>query len=67
MLLREIIAVFTIRNAGNTLKLELDGFGGLVDSMLASGTKVCGFKPGRSRWIFTGRKNPQHALPPEGK
>ena len=29
-----------------------DGFGGLVVSMLASGTKVCGFKPGRSRWIF---------------
>ena len=28
------------------------GFGGLVVSMLASGTKVCGFKPGRSRWIF---------------
>ena len=30
-----------------------DGFGGLVVSMLASGTQVCGFKPGRSRWIFT--------------
>ena len=25
-------------------------------SMLASGTQVCGFKPGRSRWIFTGVK-----------
>jgi hypothetical protein len=25
----------------------------LVDSMLASGTQVRGFKPGRSRWIFT--------------
>jgi hypothetical protein len=24
------------------------GFGGLVVSMLASGTQVCGFKPGRS-------------------
>ena len=33
-----------------------DGFGGLVVSMLASGTQVCGFKPGRSRWIFTGVK-----------
>ena len=33
-----------------------DGFGGLVISMLASGTQVCGFKPGRSRWIFTGVK-----------
>ena len=29
-----------------------DGFGGLVVSMLVSGTQVCGFKPGRSRWIF---------------
>ena len=31
---------------------EIDGFGGLVVSMLASGIQVCGFKPGRSRWIF---------------
>ena len=31
---------------------QVDGFGGLV----ASGTQVCGFKPGRSRWIFTGVK-----------
>ena len=30
----------------------IDGFSGLVVSMLASGTQVCGFKPGRSRWIF---------------
>ena len=29
-----------------------DGFGGLVVSMLTSGTQVCGFKPGQSRWIF---------------
>ena len=34
----------------------LDGFGGLVVSMLASGTQVYAFKPGRSRWIFTGVK-----------
>ena len=27
-------------------------FGGLVFSMLASGTRVRGFEPGRSRWIF---------------
>jgi hypothetical protein len=33
----------------------LDGFGGQVVSMLASGTRVRGFKPGR-------RKNPQHAF-----
>jgi hypothetical protein len=29
-------------------------FGGLVVSMLASGTRVCGFKPGRCRRIFSG-------------
>jgi hypothetical protein len=29
-----------------------DGFGGLAVSMLASGSQVRGFKPGRSRWIF---------------
>ena len=34
--------------------LQQDGFGGLVVSMLASGTQVCGFKPGRSRSIFMG-------------
>ena len=33
--------------------LSFDGFGGLVVSMLASGTQVCGLKPSRSRWIFT--------------
>ena len=33
-------------------ELLKDGFGGLVVSMLASGTQVCGFKPGRNRWIF---------------
>ena len=31
--------------------LDKDGFGGLVVSMLASGTRLCGFKPGHSRWI----------------
>ena len=36
--------------------LQEDGFGGLVVSMLASGTQDCGLKPGRSRWIFTGVK-----------
>ena len=44
----------------------LDGFGGLVVSMLAFGTQVCGFKPGRSLWIFTDVKS-SACLPPEGK
>jgi hypothetical protein len=34
------------------------GFGGLVVSMLASGSRVRGFKPGRFFWC----KNPQHAF-----
>jgi hypothetical protein len=37
-------------------------FIGLVVSMLASGTKVRGFKPGWSRRIFRAKKNPQHAF-----
>jgi hypothetical protein len=32
--------------------LEQSGLGSLVVSMLASGTQVIGFKPGRSRRIF---------------
>jgi hypothetical protein len=34
----------------------LSGFGGLGVSVLASGTQVRGFKPGRSRRIFKGGK-----------
>jgi hypothetical protein len=39
----------------------LGGFGGLVVSMLASGTQD------REAVRFFGRKNPQHAFPLEGK
>jgi hypothetical protein len=35
-----------------TLPLAEDGFGGLVVTMLASGSRVRGFEPDRSRWIF---------------
>ena len=41
------------KKSAHIFREALDGFGGVVVSMLASGTKVCGFKPGRSRWIFT--------------
>jgi hypothetical protein len=41
-------------------------FGGLVVSMLASGTQVRGFKPGRSRRIFRA-KTSSACLPSEGK
>jgi hypothetical protein len=40
-----------------------NGFGGLVVSILATGTRVRGFKPGRSHWIFSGiQKNPQYSF-----
>jgi hypothetical protein len=43
-------------------KLEFSDFGGLVVSMLPSGTQDRGFEPGRSRRIFRAKKNPQHAF-----
>jgi hypothetical protein len=42
--------------------MSVSGFGGLGDSALAFGTQVRGFKPGRSRLIFQGEKNPQRAF-----
>jgi hypothetical protein len=44
-----------------------DGFGGLVVRILASGSRVRGFKPGRSRWIFFLCTKSSACLPPEGK
>jgi hypothetical protein len=38
------------------------GFGGLAFSMLASGTRVRGFKHGRSCRVFSSEKNPQRAF-----
>ena len=46
---------------------ELDGFGGLVVSILATGTRVRGFKPSRSRWIFRESGKSSACLPSEGK
>jgi hypothetical protein len=43
------------------------GFGGLVVSMLSSGSRVRGFKPDRSRWIFSDVKKSSACLPSEGK
>jgi hypothetical protein len=37
----------------STLSSLHDGFGGLVVRMLASGSRVRGFKPGRKLWIFS--------------
>jgi hypothetical protein len=44
-----------------------DGFGGLVVSMLASGSRVRGFEPDRSRWILSDVKKSSACLPSEGK
>jgi hypothetical protein len=41
-------------------------FGGLVVSMLTSGTQDCGFTPSRSRQIFRAKKS-SACLPSEGK
>ena len=46
---------------------QLDGFGGVVVSMLASRIRVRGFKPGRSRWIFRAPEKSSAYLPSEGK
>jgi hypothetical protein len=46
---------------------NINGFGGLVDSMLASGYRVCGFDPDRCRWIFSDVKKSSACLPSEGK
>jgi hypothetical protein len=50
-----------------TFNIILDDFGGLVVSMLASGTRVRGFKPGRTRWIFRTSEKSSTCLLSEGK
>ena len=63
---RDVYYLISFSCASSVWYLWLDGFGGLVVSMLASGTQVYGFKPGRSRWIFRTWKS-SVCLPPEGK
>ena len=57
-------------SVGSLVCQVVDGFGGLVVSMLSSCTRVRGFKPGRSRCIFfifrTSEKS-SVCLPSEGK
>ena len=45
---------------------NFNNFGGLEVSVLAFGTRVCGFEPGRSRRRFRAKKSSAH-LPLEGK
>ena len=47
--------------------MKVWGFGGLEVSVLAFGTQVRGFKPGRSRRIFSDEKNPQCAFLRRGR
>ena len=42
----------TVKINTTFIKQNYSGFGVLVVSMLASGTRVRGFEPGRSRWTF---------------
>ena len=49
------------------LRAIVSGFGGLVVSMLASGTRLRGFEPGRTRWIFRVSEKSSACLPSEGK
>jgi hypothetical protein len=51
-----IIMTNTSRYKIATPTLKNSGFGGLVVSMLASGTQDRGFAPGQSRQIFSGEK-----------
>jgi hypothetical protein len=41
--------------------------GGVVVSLLATGSKGCGFKTRPKRWTFKGDKNPQHTFLSDGK
>jgi hypothetical protein len=55
-----ILIKFDVGSVHNDLAIEQFNthvaFGGLVVSVLATGPKVRGFKPGRVRWIFKGDK-----------
>jgi len=53
-------------NISDTTKNASSGFGGLEVSVLALGTRVRGFKPGRSRRIFRAKISSAR-LPSEGK
>ena len=57
-----------VRLSGQICVIHIaDGFGGLMVRMLVSGTRVRGFKPGQSRWIFRASEKSSACLPSEGK
>jgi hypothetical protein len=49
------------------LKTETCLLGGIVVTVLATGTKGCRFKTRLRRWIFKGDKYPQHTFLSDGK
>jgi hypothetical protein len=62
-----IVNWYRVANTDTTLSnCYISSFGGLVVSMLASGTQVRGFKPDLSRRIFQAKKS-SACLPSEGK
>jgi len=54
--------MITICKMNDEISLKFSSRG----SVLAFSTQVRGFKPGGSRRIFKGEKNPQHAFPLRG-
>ena len=56
-----------MNNKPEALSPHEDGFGGLVVSKLATGTRIRWFKHGRSRWIFRASGKSSVCLPSEGK
>jgi uncharacterized protein (DUF1786 family) len=62
IILRKLTLIFFI----DVVTVACSGFGGLVVSMLASGTQDRGFAPDRSRRIFRLKKSSAY-LPSEGK
>jgi hypothetical protein len=57
MTVSEILARPQLHKIKDTFTAEATptdgGFGGLAVSVLASGSRVRGFEPGQSRWIFS--------------
>jgi hypothetical protein len=64
----DIAGLSVVRSVSQTSEHKpcFDGFSGLVVSILATGTRVRGFKPGRSRWIFWASGKSSVCLPSEG-
>jgi hypothetical protein len=58
--------IITVNGGSTVLIINVVALGGVVVSVLATGPKVRGFKPGRGRWILRVIKSAAR-LPSEGK